>query len=559
MHPSRLRRALLLVCTVIIAVTWFAWLRPVALGGTASYVVVQGGSMEPTYQDGDLVLIREASRYRHGDVIAFRAGGTFDDPTRIIHRIVGDAGEGTFKTQGDARDRLDPWTPGPDDIIGKAVLHIPQAGTAAGFLTKPATFAALGGAAVIVGGQRRRRRRRRIPQHPKHEAEQMKHLKPSDVNETSSRQPPSESPSRIGRLTRPRWAFVGLITASLVAVPMLAVAWSALRAPDSTQRIEPVGQLDYGIGLDYRFTGKKSAVYPTGEVTTTRSAAAAIVADDPLYSRLLDHLDVEVQFNAAADGAAGVTTTYAIDVVVETPGGWSTTIESIEPTVFDGVATEPLAIDLRAVALQVASVADLTGVGGDAYTINVMPTLDLAGASDAGQVQEQLTAPMTFAVEDNLITANAIEASERQELTRTVHERATYAVGPFDMGTQAARGLLGGLTLVLVAGIAWFASVLFGGVGLGEPERIAARYRSQIIDVAEAAAPPGPVVMVSAIDELARIAKVEQTVILHEDLGDGAHRYRVFLGTVTYEYEAAPEHGGGVTDETAAGVDETGG
>ena len=44
-----------------------------------------------------------------------------------------------------------------------------------------------------------------------------------------------------------------------------------------------------------------------------------------------------------------------------------------------------------------------------------------------------------------------------------------------------------------------------------------------------------------------------------EDLGDGAHRYRVFLGTVTYEYETAPEHGGGVNDETAAGVDETGG
>ena len=166
---------------------------------------------------------------------------------------------------------------------------------------------------------------------------------------------------------------------------------------------------------------------------------------------------------------------------------------------------------------------------------------------------------MTFAVEDNLITANAIEASEHQELTPTVDERATYGMGPLELGTQAARGLLGGLTLVLVAGIAWFASVLFGGVGLGEPERIAARYRSQIIDVAEASAPPGPVVMVSAIDELARIAKVEQTVILHEDLGDGAHRYRVFLGTVTYEYETAPEHGGGVTDEAAAGVDETGG
>jgi hypothetical protein len=165
---------------------------------------------------------------------------------------------------------------------------------------------------------------------------------------------------------------------------------------------------------------------------------------------------------------------------------------------------------------------------------------------------------MTFAVENNLITANAIEASEVRDLTRSIDEQATYGVGPFNMGTQAARGLLGGFALVLVAGIAWFASVLFGGVGLGEPERIAARYRSQIIDVEEASAPPGPVVMVSAIDELARIAKLEHTVILHEDLGDGAHRYRVFLGTVTYEFETAPAHGGGVA-EAAADASETGG
>jgi hypothetical protein len=320
-----------------------------------------------------------------------------------------------------------------------------------------------------------------------------------------------------------------------------------------------VGKVDSGIGLDYRFKGDASAVYPTGEVTTTRTPAGAVVADDPLYSRLLDTLEVDLAFRSSATGADDLNTAYGVDVVVETPGGWSTKIQSIEPTTFDGTATETLAIDLRAVAMQVAAVAELTGVGGDAYTINVQPTLDLDGASDAGQVQQQLTAPMTFAVENNLITANAIDASEVKDLTRTVDEQATYSVGPLEMGTQAARGLLGGLTLVLVAGIAWFASVLFGGVGLGEPERIAARYRSQIIDVEEASAPPGPVVMVSAIDELARIAKLEQTVILHEDLGDGAHRYRVFLGTVTYEYEAAPEHGGGVSEEAAADVDETGG
>lgn len=554
MHPlqSNLRRVASAVAFLLVAVTWFTWLRPTTLGGEVSYVVVQGASMEPTYEDGDLVLVREESQYSNGDVIAFRAGGTFDDPTRIIHRIVGDAADGAFKTRGDNRDSIDPWEPGSEDIIGAAFLHVPTAGRIAGFLSQPAAFAALGGAAVVVGGERRRRRRR-LPRQP--EATPVKHLKRED---------PAPSPiappgvSRATRLTHPRWAFIGLVVSVALALPVLAVTWSALRAPDSTQRVERVGQVDYGVGLDYRFTGAKSAVYPTGEVSTTRGAAGAVVPNDPLYTRLLDRLEVDLAFRADADGADRLTSTYALEVRVETPGGWSTTLDTIAPTRFDGSTTETVAIDLRAVALQVAAVADLTGVGGDAYTIEVVPTLELAGGTVVGPVQERLDAPITFASEGNLITANALEMSERQELTRTIDERATYAVGPFDLGTQAARGLLGGLALVIVAGIAWFASVLFGGVGLGEPQRIAARYRSQIVDVAAAAAPPGPVVMVSGIDELARIAKLEQTVIVHEDLGDGSHRYRVFLGTVTYEYESAPEHGGAAADAVDAEPDETG-
>ena len=383
----------------------------------------------------------------------------------------------------------------------------------------------------------------------------MKHLRRSEPEPARA---PIETPSRASRMTHPRWAFVGLLVSSLLAVPVFAVSWSALRAPDSTERIADVGSLDAEIGLDYRFIGEPSAVYPTGEVEATATPTGAVVADAPLYTRLLDVVAVAIDFNVAGVGTDDTSTTYAVDVVVETPGGWSTVLQSIEPTSFDGAATETLAIDLRRVESKVASVAELTGVGGDAYTIKVIPTLDVTGVSDAGPVQAEVSAPMSFEAADNLTKANAVGAADHQDLTRTVEESATYAVGPFDMSTQTARGLLAGVSLVLVAGIAWFASVLFGGVGLGEPDRIAARYRSQIIDVAEASAPPGPVVMVGAIDELARIAKVEQTVILHEDLGDGAHRYRVFLGTVTYEYEAAPEHGGGAT-EAPADVEETGG
>ena len=552
-----MRRALLLLGAVAVAGLWSVRLRPATLGGSVSYIVVHGSSMEPTYDDGDLVVVRRDSEYESGDVIAFRAGGHFEDPTRIIHRIVGGEPTSGFVTQGDNRDRTDPWSPTTEDIIGRTVLHIPMAGDISGMLTKPQTFAALGGTAVLVGGAKRRRRRRRT-----RNGQPVRRPIMSRVQRVTSESAPG--PRRLavtggGRFTQPRWAFVGLVVAALLALPVLALTWSALRSPDATERTETIGSVDYGIGLDYRFTGPPSAVYPDGAVEGVRNAAGAVAADGPLYSRLLDRLDVTVAFRAAEEGADRLTSTYALEAAVETPGGWRTELATVESSRFDGSATETVSVDLPAVARQVASVAALTGVGGDAYTITVSPTLDIEAVAGSNTVAELTAAPMTFEVEGNIISAKAVETSDSQQLTRTVSEPAMYTAGPVEMETQPARAALSGLALVLVAGIVWFASVLFGGVGLGEPAKIAARYRSQMIDVAVATAPPGPVVMVGGIDELARIARVEQTVILHEDLGDGAHRYRVFLGSVTYEYEVAPEHAGSAADLAVGDADPGGG
>jgi hypothetical protein len=487
-------------------------------------------------------------------VIAFRAGGQFDDPTRIIHRIVGGTSDG-FQTQGDNRDRLDPWTPTDDDIIGKAQLHIPMAGDIASAIAQPEFFAAMGGAAVVLGGTRRRRRRR--PHHLSPDQADPEAPMPDIV--TPSLQRSGAPAPRWARLTQPRWAFVGLVVAVFLTIPTLAMTWSAMRAPDTTSRIESFGTVDYAIGLDYRFSGEPSAVYPDGTVEAERSVAGALTPSDPLYSRLLDQLRITVDFRAEHEGADRLRSSAGFDVRLETPGGWSTELRSVDPAPFSGTTTETVEIDLDAVAAQVASVAELTGVGGGSYTITVVPTLDVSASAESAVVEDQLSAPMTFTADGNLITADAVEATTTEELTRTVDERASYAIGPWDVSTQAARAVLSGLALVLVAGIAWFASVLFGGVGLGEPARIAARYRSQMIHVDAATAPPGPVVMVGGIDELARIAKVEQSVILHEDLGDGAHRYRVFLGSVTYEYETAPEHAGAAAGELTPDADESGG
>ena len=50
-----------LAAIVMLAMGWVTVLRPAVLGGDAAYVIVDGRSMEPTYEDGDLVLVRRSS------------------------------------------------------------------------------------------------------------------------------------------------------------------------------------------------------------------------------------------------------------------------------------------------------------------------------------------------------------------------------------------------------------------------------------------------------------------------------------------------------------------
>ena len=554
---SRRRQLAAYAALGAIALLWFLWLRPTSLGGAASYVIVQGSSMEPTYDSGDLVIVREEAHYDEGDVIAFRVGGRFNDPTRVIHRVVGRNQDGTFITQGDNHDRTDPWKPGQDNVIGRAVLHIPRLGDLAGAGRRPEVLAGLGAAAVMVGGQKRRKRRM-SQGHGSGTPSSGAPLGPS-VPSSAARAEGSTSP-RWRRHTEPRWAFTGLITSAVLLVPVLLVAWSAIRAADSAVRIERLDAVELGVDLDYRFVGDPSPVYPDGTVGTTTNAVGAKVATDPLFSRLLTRLEVALTFTAAGSGDEELVGTYAVDVSVRMPEGWTSSLASIGATPFTETAQQVVAIDLADAAARVAQVAELTGVGGNEFTVMVIPRIDVDATAGGEPVREVLAPETAFVVKSGVITAQPILPTNRSHpVERQVRERLDYGLGPFSLSTQSARGILGGLALVLFAAVAVCAGVLFGGIGLRESDRIAARYRSQIVDVAAATGPPGPVVLVGAIEELVRLAKVEQSVILHEDLGDGCHRYRVFLGAVTYEYETAPEHGGRAAEQVPGSGDSSGG
>jgi signal peptidase I len=123
---------------VVLAVYQFA--GPTVVGGPASYVIVDGESMEPTYSDGDLVIAYQRGTYEVGDNIVYDA--PIDSQFNVIHRII-EPTEGGWITQGDNMERPDGWIAPHDEIHGAALFHIPNGGAIVGFVRTPAALAGL--------------------------------------------------------------------------------------------------------------------------------------------------------------------------------------------------------------------------------------------------------------------------------------------------------------------------------------------------------------------------------------------------------------------------------
>ena len=141
---------------------WFAVLRPVSMGGGASYVIVTGGSMEPMLAAGDLVIAQRQPGYAVGDVVVYRIPEHLGYGNRqVVHRITGGDAAAGYRLQGDASAHADPWIVPADHVLGKVDTHLPFAGRVALVVRSPlvlASFAA-GIAFVIVAFPARAQRR----------------------------------------------------------------------------------------------------------------------------------------------------------------------------------------------------------------------------------------------------------------------------------------------------------------------------------------------------------------------------------------------------------------
>lgn len=106
---------------------------PVKLFGF-SFLCVTTGSMEPTIDSGELIIIREKDKYLENDIVTYLD----DDGFLITHRIV-NINEDKMITKGDNNNLNDPEVQ-MKNIQGKVILHSKLLGFLVIYILKPLIF-----------------------------------------------------------------------------------------------------------------------------------------------------------------------------------------------------------------------------------------------------------------------------------------------------------------------------------------------------------------------------------------------------------------------------------
>ncbi len=474
MHPGRL------VALLLVAVAWLT-LAPTSVGGSTTYLITTGISMKPRMSTGDLVLVRDRSQYRVGDVVAYTSAQI---GSVVLHRIVR-AEDGRFVTQGDNNSWLDPDRPAPAEMIGAEWVHVRGGGKVLRAVGQPWVLGLVAFGIVAAGGTAAHQRKRKGRRRP---------VTPGNVPSASRRPQPSES------LPPPLQTAAGVLAA--VGVAGAALGGMSWTRPHDTLVSTPSSSATERMTFSYSATVPPSAAYDDTTVT----------APEPVFRRLAD--TVEVSFRYAGSGVGRRTVSVAAELSAS--NGWRSSVPLTRPTEVAGAAHEGrVVLDFVALDDRVEAAAEATGMPVDDVGLAVVPTVTTAsGEAFAPRLELELTPlQLRLAADDDA----ALTVEDALTLPGGMsREPATIALLGQELGVRTARIVSILLLLVGVVGGLEVRERARRAAARPEAERIRDRYGALLVDVSPVAPPPGrPVVDVPDFAALVRIAERYGLLVLH--------------------------------------------
>jgi signal peptidase I len=513
MRFSQIRKLLSRALGLIVLGLLCYWFAPSQFGGSTTYVVTHGISMEPRFHTGDLALVRAQSSYHVGEIVAYDNKMLH---TIVLHRIIGRDGS-RYVFKGDNNNFVDPEHPKASQLIGALWLHIPGAGATLLSIRSPLLVGALiaVGLLILTGSvyARRRRGRRR------------------ERRTGGGAHPPAAHLPRPSGTTAAGIVAVGL----LLLLPFTVLALVAFTKAPTAQHPYAIPYKQSG-ALTYTAEVPPGPAYPEGRVTT----------GEPIFAHIVKAIDFSFAYRLQATDRQRLGGTIALDADVASSVGWKTTIKLAPPTPFRGSrAAVSGTLDLTSLFALLRSVEKATALSGG-YTLTIVPKVRAAGTVDALPIHTNFTAKAAFTltpseVESATSSSSAPSTSTEEKPaanplasstsgtatgTRTAPERLTLGVTTLSVAT--ARTIArDAIVLIVCAVLAILALLrplraLIGTRPQDESATIRARYGRMIVPVARVWQLPGvPVIDVEDMEALAQIAEHYDRSILHETAQEG--------------------------------------
>ncbi|MBI5350619.1 MAG: signal peptidase I [Chloroflexi bacterium] len=480
--------------SLILTVGLWWFFAPGQFGGQTTYLIINGNSMSPLLQSGDLVIVRANSFYQIGDVVAYR----HPDVGAIIHRIVERDGD-AFILQGDHNTWLDSYQPTTQEVLGKLWWHLPNAGTWIKYLRSPLVIAFI---AALIG-----------------------FLFMSSFLSTSPRTA-RLSPQLQGALKE--ITLVGLVA---IFVGTMIFAVFAFTQPSTVTIQSEVPYKQSGV-FEY------SAAAPVGLFD-----GEAAFTGMPVFSEIMGPLTFNFTYHFGATQPVQMNGSYRVIAEVSDVSGWRRTWVLQPNTTFRGNQfVTHFTVDVNQVLVMTNDFESLTALTRRQYTVRVMPQVTVDGQVGESPLSESFAPVLTFQLDGTHLrlikndpkTPDTLHPVKEGNVTLMHDEpnRISFFGWGIDveMAQMAAIVLLSGLlsTLMIVAALVMTSP-------LNESQRIAWKYAPLLVELHQTHEPPANVIGLQTMDDLGKVAHTHNLMIWHTK-GENDHYY-VKRDEIIYHYQ----------------------
>ncbi len=508
MKLRRIRSGLITATIILVAGAAWLFLAPTRIGGSTTFVVTSGISMQPRFHTGDLALVRPVDHYRVGMIVAYHSSLL---KVVVLHRIHA-IRDGHYVFKGDNNNFLDPVQPTRSQLVGALWLRVPHGGRLLKAVHAKVTVILLCvfvGMLLVGGTEKRRRGRRRrnrpgaSPPKPMHRARDNGPMAPS---------------------------LRGLLTGvAAAAAGFLVVGGYGLDHPTTKTATHPVPYTQTAT-FAYHATAPRGVVYPDGTINT----------GDPIFLALVHRIGVKVGYHLNAPLASGVRGTEQLLLNLAGPTGWSRTIPLTPVRHFKGPSGSIAAtVALAPIQSLLAAVTKQTGMSGVYGTTIAITLAAHVHGHVAGQPLDQdYSGVQNFTLQPLQLQAATAGgfASKRGSVSiaATVGNPFHLFGATLSYSTLAWIGLLG--FILCGAAIIPLAVLLRRNRAFDEAARIRARYGHLLVPIVIGEDLGWPPVDVTNFKALVRLAEAAGQVILHHQ-ADAVDTYLVNDNGTVYRYQ----------------------